>query len=379
MTSPATSAKPPRDASTNAARDAAIVAGITDWFKANARDLPWRHGNAPTASGRDPYRSLVSELMLQQTQVSRVLEKFAPFVKRFPTPTSLADAPEEDVLAMWAGLGYYRRARLLHAAAKACRDDHAGAVPETADALATLPGVGAYTAGAIASLVHHQPVPIVDGNVSRVLLRIEGRDAPHGDPAATKWAWKRAGELAEASGRRHIAAFNEGLMELGATVCTPKSPSCPSCPVERLCVARAEDRQQEIPSPKRRVNRTALYLACGIALDAAGHILLERRPESGMWAGLWAPPCIERTDRAPQPRELRAATGAHSSKKVGAFTHETTHRAVHVGVYTLAGAVAADGRRWARPDDPASGGLATIFTRAIEIAGAGNTGNAPTR
>ncbi len=379
MTATADRDQSPRGASPIEARDAAIVAGIAGWFKANARDLPWRQGNAPTASGRDPYRALVSELMLQQTQVARVLEKFTPFVKRFPTPTALADAPEEDVLAMWAGLGYYRRARLLHAAAQACRDDHAGAVPKTADALKTLPGVGAYTAGAIASLVHHEPVPIVDGNVSRVLLRIEGRDAPHGDPAATRWAWQRAGELAEASGRRHIAPFNEGLMELGATVCTPKSPSCAACPVERLCVARAEGRQHEIPSPKRRAERTALYLACGIALDPDRRILLERRPESGMWAGLWAPPCVERTDRAPQPRTLRTATGAATSKKVGAFTHETTHRAVHVGVYTLAGAVAADGRRWAHPDDPASGGLASIFTRAIEFARAGNAGGASTR
>lgn len=348
-------------------RDAAIVNAIARWFATSARDLPWRHGSAPTASGRDPYRSLVSELMLQQTQVARVLEKFEPFIERFPTARALADAPEEDVLAMWAGLGYYRRARLLHAAAKACRDDHAGAVPEHLDALRALPGVGAYTAGAIASLVHHEPLPIVDGNVSRVLLRIEGRDAAHGDPAATKWAWTRAAMLAETAGREHIAPFNEGLMELGATVCTPKSPSCDACPARNMCTAHKADRQHEIPSPKVRAERSILYIACGIALDNSGNILLTQRPDTGMWAGMWAPPCVERTDRAPQPRELRNLTGASASAKAGSFVHETTHRAVRATVYTLSSAAATDGMRWATSDDPASGGLASIFTRAIDL------------
>ena len=349
-------------------RDVAIVNAIARWFATSARDLPWRHGAAPSASGRDPYRSLVSELMLQQTQVARVLEKFGPFIERFPTARSLADAPEEDVLAMWAGLGYYRRARLLHAAARACRDDHNGAVPASLDALHALPGVGAYTAGAIASLVHHEPVPIVDGNVSRVLLRIEGRDAAHGDPAATKWAWTRATTLAEAAGRERIAAFNEGLMELGATVCTPRSPSCDACPARGLCAAHKAGRQHEIPSPKVRAERSILYCACGIALDNSGNILLAQRSDTGMWAGMWAPPCVARTDRAPQPRELRTLIGASASKKAGAFVHETTHRAVRVTVYTLTGATATNGMRWATPDDPASGGLASIFTRAIGLA-----------
>src|SRR5690606_18237159 len=157
------------------------------WFHDHAREMPWR------ILPRDPYHALVSEFMLQQTQVSRVLEKFPAFLARFPTLRHLARADEQDVLAAWSGLGYYRRARNLHAAARAIADRFDGRVPASADDLRSLPGVGRYTAGAVASIVFNQPVPIVDGNVARVLIRLEGRDlaADEGQP----WAWTRAAEL----------------------------------------------------------------------------------------------------------------------------------------------------------------------------------------
>jgi len=188
---------------------------------------------------RDPYFSLVSELMLQQTQVARVIEKFTEFVGRFPTVEALARADEGGVLAVWSGLGYYRRARHLHRAAREIVARFEGRVPTTVEELMTLPGVGRYTAGAVASMVFGRAEPLVDGNVARVLVRIEGRECSAAEGVA--WAWERAGELvriAEApkgqSAKRSLlgpGVFNEGLMELGAVVCVPRGPRCGVCPV----------------------------------------------------------------------------------------------------------------------------------------------------
>lgn len=206
-------------------RDAAMARALEQWFAGAARSLPWR---ALGPDGwRDPYAVLVSELMLQQTQVARVVERFGAFMRRFPTVAALAGADEADVIALWAGLGYYRRARHLHAAAKRIVHEHGGEVPRAAAALRALPGVGRYTAGAIASMAMGQRVPLVDGNVARVLMRLEARA---GDVAQGQaWAWERAGELVSSS--TSAGAFNEGLMELGATVCVPGRPRCEACPL----------------------------------------------------------------------------------------------------------------------------------------------------
>ncbi|MFG0315432.1 MAG: A/G-specific adenine glycosylase, partial [Phycisphaerales bacterium] len=203
---------------TPAPDDAALTRALEAWFRASARELPWR------TDTRDPYRSLVSELMLQQTQVSRVIEKFGPFLERFPTVEALAAAPEDDVLAAWSGLGYYRRARLLHACAKAIVEHHDGVVPDSLDDLLELPGIGRYTAGAIASMVFGQRAPIVDGNVARVLLRVHNKPVPQTEKTTIDWAWQRAEELVGACD--DPAVFNEAMMELGATVCVPKGPRC---------------------------------------------------------------------------------------------------------------------------------------------------------
>jgi A/G-specific adenine glycosylase len=213
------------------------------WFDRSARDLPWRVGD-PITGVRDPYHVLVSEVMLQQTQVARVIEKFAAFLARFPTVRALAAASEDDVLAAWTGLGYYRRARLLHACAKRIVERHAGQIPAEIAALRELPGIGAYTAGAIASLAFAKPEPLVDTNVSRVLLRIAGKQLAVSDKAASAWAWEQARDLvhvaAEARGtpllraRNRPGAWNEALMELGATVCTLPTPRCVLCSVQSL-------------------------------------------------------------------------------------------------------------------------------------------------
>lgn len=303
--------------------DQALTRQLESWFESSARDLPWR------TEARDPYRSLVSELMLQQTQVSRVIEKFVPFLDRFPTVESLASAPEDDVLAAWSGLGYYRRARLLHACAKVIVEQHEGIVPDSLDALLKLPGIGRYTAGALASMVFGQRAPIVDGNVIRVLLRVHNRSIPQADKATLDWAWTRATQLVEAC--EDPAAFNESVMELGATVCVPKGPRCLHCPISEHCGALAAGTTESIPLPKPRAKQKHLYCASLVIRDG-GSVLLEQRPSTGMWAGMYQLPTLERDDRAHEPGDLSAA-GLGEHEHIESFTHVTTHRIVEFAVY----------------------------------------------
>ena len=310
--------------------DAKLTRQLETWFDANARDLPWR------LAVRDPYHALVSELMLQQTQVSRVLEKYQPFIDRFPTVQSLARAPEDEVLAMWAGLGYYRRARMLHACAQAIVETHAGDVPECLQALQALPGIGRYTAGAIASMVFHQRAPIVDGNVTRVLLRLHNKPVPQTEKDTVKWAWQRATNLVEAS--NDPAVFNESVMELGATICTPKNIRCAQCPARSHCQAFKAGTTESIPLPKPRAKQKHMYCATVITTKAkvqGNSILLEQRPSTGMWANMYQAPTIERDDRAHTHNEVATHSGVEKEtlEELGSFMHITTHRIVEFVVY----------------------------------------------
>lgn len=302
----------------------AIVAPLVErWFRANARDLPWRPD--PIDGPRDPYRALVSELMLQQTQVSRVIEKYVSFLERFPTAEALAAAPEADVLAEWSGLGYYRRARLLHAAAKAIAAEHDGVFPTDPKQILALPGVGRYTAGAIASIVFGQREPILDGNVERVLLRLHAKPDPPKDKATQAWAWERAQELVDASEQPGV--LNEGLMELGATVCVPSAPKCPTCPLKDLCAAFRSGKTEEIPKPKPRAKQKDWHVACFLVTDSDGRVLTQIRPATGMWAGMVQPPSIEGAG----PIEILSAgeqLGIEPGERLGGFIHITTHRRV---------------------------------------------------
>ncbi|MFN0067708.1 MAG: A/G-specific adenine glycosylase, partial [Limisphaerales bacterium] len=230
---------------------APLVRSLLDWFAVHARDLPWRRT-------RDPWAVLVSEVMLQQTQVRTVIPYWERWMRRFPDAASLAAVGEDEVLKAWEGLGYYRRARSLQAAARALVAEHAGLIPRGFDDILALPGVGRYTAGAVASIAFNQPAPILDGNVIRVLARLF---AVEGDPAArgvNARLWEIAGELVTAAARREkpgeraCSALNQSLMELGATVCTPKAPGCPACPVRRRCAAHRTGRVAELPAPRAR-------------------------------------------------------------------------------------------------------------------------------
>ncbi len=309
----------------NKSRDNAIASAIEGWFVANARDLPWR------TEPRDGYYALVSEAMLLQTQASRIAERFPVFIKRFPTIEDLAAASEEDVLAQWSGLGYYRRAKNLHRAAQQVVEEHGGVVPRDVALLRALPGVGRYTAGSIASIAYNEPAPIVDGNVVRVLLRVEGRDLPPTETATMNLLWARATDLVEAA--NSPAHFNEGLMELGATVCTPKSPDCAACPVKSRCVANREQTQHEIPRPKPRAKQTTVHAASVVVRDPKGRLLIERRGDAGMWAGLWQAPTIESEGRAPTRAEIASIAPGGKPRKVGSFEHLTTHRRFAFTIY----------------------------------------------
>ena len=302
-----------------------IAARVEDWFTTNARTFLWRR------TPRDPWLSLLSEILAQQTQINRVAKRIPALFSTFPTPTHLADAPEQSILAFWSGLGYYSRARNLHKSAQIIRDEFDGLVPQEVSDLLQLPGVGRYTAGAIASMVFNKRTPIVDGNVRRVLMRIEGADLPQADKATDHWAWAQSTRLVDTCASP--ARLNEGLMELGAIVCTPRAPKCNVCPLSRSCRARRENLQDKIPAPKKPAARKTVHHAAVIVTNAAGKILAEQRPARGLWANLWQAPTIEHPDRAPTTRQIASTLKVRNVRPAGHFLFKTTHRDVHFHIY----------------------------------------------
>ncbi len=246
------------------------------WYTRHARDLPWRNT-------RDPYRVWISEIMLQQTTVAAVIGYFERFMARFPTVEELASAAEEEVLRCWEGLGYYSRARNLHKTARLISTQSAGRFPNDVEALVKLPGIGRYTAGAIVSFAFDRRAPIVEANTLRLYSRLLGF---RGDPRSgtgRRMLWEFAERVLP---RQLPGRFNQALMELGATICTPHEPSCPECPVRSCCRAFAEELQREIPAPPSRVKITAVTEA-SVAVRKDDLYLLRRCSERERWAGLW--------------------------------------------------------------------------------------------
>jgi len=328
------------------ARDRSICAALQAWFARHARDLPWRAATAPGSDARrDPYLSLVAEAMLQQTQVSRVGQKLAEFHARFPDVSHLARADESDVLAVWSGLGYYRRAQNLRAAAREIEARFGGEIPRSESDLRSLPGVGPYTAGALASIVFGERVPTVDGNIQRVLMRIEGRDVEEPPSASTAWAWSRAGELLRAAPDPGV--HNEALMELGATVCTPGAPACDGCPVREHCRAARRGVVGSIPRPRKRARKRVVFHTVALVRDPRGRVLVERRPSTGpgLWRGMWQAPTLESGSRHAPAHRLCAAVGLGSAKRLVEFEHPTTHRRVRFRVYLVEAGGGDDGPR----------------------------------
>lgn len=288
------------------------------WYAACRRDLPWRRT-------RDPWAVWVSEIMLQQTRVDTVMPYFERFMARFPTPLALAEAPEDQVLAAWSGLGYYRRARMLHAGARVVADR--SEMPRTREGLLELPGVGRYTAGAIASIAFDEPVGLVDGNVARVLSRIFVLEED-----MRRAGMKRAEQLAEELvPARAPGDWNQALMELGATICTPRSPSCDRCPVAASCRARAEGRVSELPVLGEKVKPKPQQVQSLVARTKDGRVLLARRRSAGLFGGLWEPPSLDGDETA--RADLLARFPLVSTTVAGRVTHVLSHRRLTVDVH----------------------------------------------
>jgi A/G-specific adenine glycosylase len=257
---------------------------VVRWQSRNGRrDLPWQ-------GTRDPYRIWVSEIMLQQTQVAAVIPYYARFLERFPDVVALASAPSADVMAAWAGLGYYSRARNLHKCAQTVVERHGARFPRTAGELADLPGIGRSTAAAIAAFAFGERAAILDGNVKRVFARHFGIDGYPGTPAVERRLWELAEAELPAAG---IEPYTQGLMDLGATLCSRSGPRCHDCPLAATCVALAQGRVSELPAPRPVKARPVRHTAIAIILDDRGALLLETRPPSGIWGGLMSLPEFE--------------------------------------------------------------------------------------
>ena len=315
-------------------------AALLRWYAISKRDLPWRRT-------RDPYAIWVSEIMLQQTRVDAVVPYFERFLARFPTTTSLARASEDEVLSAWSGLGYYRRARLLHAGVREVVASYGGAVPEGPEARLALPGVGPYTAGAIGSIAFDLEEPIVDGNVARVLARLFAIETPLGKPNTEKRLWEEARALVQGE---DPGALNQALMELGATVCTPVSPQCGACPVRQGCRARIEKRTTELPVPRGRKPPALRDLVAVVAGPPGDTKVWLVRGKAASFGGLFGVPMAEGRD-ATAARAVLRANGLRGKlgAELGTIEHVLTHRRLRVLVFraTARGLVSSDRRLFA--------------------------------
>jgi A/G-specific adenine glycosylase len=299
---------------------AVIRTALLDWYRRGHRDLPWR-------KARDAYAIWVSEIMLQQTRVETVIPYYERFMGAFPTVHALAEAPLDRVLERWSGLGYYRRARLLHAGARAVATN---GMPADAEGLRAIPGIGDYTAGAIASIAWGEEAAIVDGNVARVLARLHGVEGDVSRGPENKNIWSLAAELVRGD---DPGAFNQALMELGATVCTPRSPKCDACPIARGCVARETGRTESIPAVRKK-SAVKQWKRVALVAERDGAILLARRKDHLVFGGLWEPPGVDGS--GPRTAALLAKRfGRGAPSRVGNVRHLLSHRDLRVDVWTV--------------------------------------------
>ncbi|KAB2931903.1 MAG: A/G-specific adenine glycosylase [Candidatus Contendobacter sp.] len=289
---------------------------VLDWFDAHGRKrLPWKEN--PT-----PYRVWVSEIMLQQTQVATAIPYYERFMARFPDLTTLADAKLDEVLRLWAGLGYYARARHMHEAARIVRDRHGGEMPLDSAALQGLPGIGRSTAGAILTLAAGQRQPILDGNVKRLLARFAAVEGWPGQARVLATLWELAERYTPAE---RVADYTQAIMDLGAMVCAPRRPHCNQCPLAANCAAHAQGRESDYPKPKPRRDLPVRVTRMLLLRGAEGEVLLERRPPVGVWGGLWSfPECPPEMDIAAWCRErwgLEVTVGTPWSVLRHGFSH----------------------------------------------------------
>jgi A/G-specific adenine glycosylase len=352
----------------------AFATAVLNWFDLHGRtDLPWQQ--QPT-----PYRVWVSEIMLQQTQVSVVIPYFERFMDRFPDLPALAAADQDDVLHLWSGLGYYARARNLHRAAQTAVERHAGALPTDIDTLQSLPGIGRSTAGAILSLALDQHHPILDGNCKRVLARCFGVDGWPGRSSVLKQLWQLAETLTPAD---RVGPFNQAMMDLGATQCTRSTPDCQRCPLSEHCVGFRQGNPTAYPAPKPKRTSPIRQTRMLFVVDPSGCVLLERRPPSGIWGGLWVPPELTSGQDAEDWCRAHLGSGSAPLEMLPPRRHTFSHFQLDiqplVARLNAAPTVIADNgaRAWVDPATPGGIGLPAPIRRLLrEIAEAVSPGNA---
>jgi A/G-specific adenine glycosylase len=362
LADPAPPRKPPAPPS-----PAETAERLLAWYDRHARVLPWRIGPAERRRGArpDPYRVWLSEIMLQQTTVKAVIPYFAAFARRWPDIEALAAAPEHEVMAAWAGLGYYSRARNLIACARTVATEHGGAFPRRAAELARLPGIGAYTSAAVAALAFDERIAVVDGNVERVAARLFAICRP---PPAGKEAVRAA--LTPLVPADRPGEFAEALMDLGATICTPKRPACALCPFCAGCRARGEGAPEAYPVKAAKRARPVRTGAAFVALSEGGAVLIRRRPPRGLLGGMAEVPGTEWREALPAAHPGPPLPGEWSRLAVPVshtFTHFELRLTVHVGRIP-SGTAAPPGHWWAPLDRLEAAGLPSVMRKAVEAA-----------
>jgi A/G-specific adenine glycosylase len=336
-----------------------IAPPLLDWYDAGHRRFPWRGIS-------DLYRIWVSEIMLQQTRVQTVLQRgyYHRFLERFPTVAALAAADEDDVLAVWSGLGFYRRARNLHAGARLVVSEHGGEMPEDPEALGSLPGIGRYTVGAILSSGRNQKLPILDGNVIRVLSRLCQVDGAIDRSATLAELWRLA-EEALPDGRP--GDFNQALMDLGATVCVPRHPDCGACPLAGGCLARAAGSQEDYPRPGKRTKVTFEVRVAVMLTRADGRFAVCRRPPDGLLPNLWELPAATVQDGV-DPASVAAVIAGSDVRACRTVEHRFSHRHWTTHVFRAAAGGERAEVRWVTHEELSTLGLPTVSRKAIEAA-----------
>lgn len=349
-----------------AAGDDTFAARLLAWFDVSGRhDLPWQHP-------RSPYRVWLSEIMLQQTQVKTAAPYFERFVARLPDLPALAAAEQDTVLGLWSGLGYYARARNLHAAAKLCVERHAGELPRDLDALTALPGIGRSTAAAILSQAWGDRHAILDGNVKRVLARYHGIDGFPGLPAVEKQLWALAESHLPPA---RMTDYTQAQMDLGATVCTRADPACILCPLQHDCVARIHGRTAELPVPKPGKAVPQRHAQVLWLLDRGGRVLLQRRPPTGIWAALWTLPQHEDEEQAERWFETHLDGEYADGEALAPIAHAFSHYKLELqprrwrAVALRARVGDNDGLRWFAREELAGLGIPAPIRKLIEAAG----------
>ncbi|MDA3915129.1 A/G-specific adenine glycosylase [Oleiagrimonas sp.] len=340
-----------------------VAPRLLDWYDRHGRkDMPWQHP-------RSAYNVWLSEVMLQQTRVEAVVDYFLRFVNALPTLEALAAADEDTVLALWSGLGYYRRARFLHRAARLCMREHGGELPRDFDALLALPGIGRSTAGAILAQAYGLRFPILDGNVKRVLARLHGIHGYPGQGAIEKQLWALADSHTPAT---RLADYTQAIMDLGATLCVRRNPRCPDCPLAHLCVARKKGLTAELPTA-RPARALPTRSTCMLLLhDARGHVLLERRGPQGVWSGLWSLPEAENAQQAARLARQHAHAVA-PLRALESFTHVFSHYRLAIKPLLFETATRSpvvadnDSLRWCGPDQAQALGLPAPVRKLLNI------------